>query len=843
MKRISYLAVALGIFLYTLPAQAQSAPGTPTLVQHVATGMDSQPVTSLSIPLPNPAGAGNALILGVQFQSVGSVASVTDDQGNTWVAGPTVTGNYHQTMSLYYALNVIGGTQKITVTFSGLGSAAGLPQAVVSEFYNVAQVSALDGSSASGSSLNAGAITTTAPGDLIYHWGVDFSDHYGGGTFNGTSITAGSGFTLLSADLQVGSSDQYQVQANAGSINPAFTVSGSATWGSLALALKSANAGTPPPQGIRIVHIQHTYLSGESMPPITMQFPSSGNLLVGLYDSGDVLITGVTDNAHNTWVSAASTTGGGADTPAQIVYAANATTSPNLSGIKVTLTGTTRTDDFLVLYDITGAASSPFDIASTASGNQANQGNLTTASITPSTVNGLVLSVTSIYFHTINGTVGLGYNLDSVVNGFDDNDPLNPGGTPPSPLDEDNAYAHVYNASTGTLSFVYTYAQNGGGVEDWGSVATAFKASGATSSNYTLSVIASGNGTITSNPEGINCPGSCSASFSNGTTVTLSATPAPGDIFSGWSGGCSGPGTCTVDAAATVTGNFNLIAGKGFTFDQLTQNDVTANSNSVATTGLQSNMTAGDLLVVWLWYSSKTASVSSITDSVGDTYVKAAGPSRGAGSLASWSQELWYAKNVNAGGSGVITSATFSSSFSGEKAIAVHEYSGADTANPLDVTASAVGTTANASSGNATTTAGNDLIFGAALFASSGGPGTGFTGRSSLAGNATEDMIAANTGPNAATFASGAQNWIAQMASFKVVASPNIIYGDVNGDGAVTIADSALVGEYAVGLVTLTTAQLEAAMVSSKTETSPTIYDAFLIAEYAVGLITQFPAH
>src|SRR6516164_2205 len=57
----------------------------PTLVQHVATGMDRWPVTTLAINLPNPAGGGNALILGVQFKSFGSISSVSDNQGNTWV--------------------------------------------------------------------------------------------------------------------------------------------------------------------------------------------------------------------------------------------------------------------------------------------------------------------------------------------------------------------------------------------------------------------------------------------------------------------------------------------------------------------------------------------------------------------------------------------------------------------------------------------------------------------------------------------------------------------------------------------------------------------------------------
>ena len=457
--------------------------GVPTLVQHVATGMDRYPVTNFSINLPNPAGPGNALILGVQFKSVGSIASVSDNKGNVWLSGPTVVNtSAAEQMSLYYCLNAVGGTQNITVNFSGLGTTNGTPQAVVSEWYNVATASAVDGIAGNSSSLTPGTITTTASRDLIYQWGIDFSDtNANGGAFNGRSISAGPGFTLLSADLQVGSGDQYYVQPIAGAINPTFSTSGSATWGSVALALKSAVAGTPPGPGIHIVHIQHTLLcavrsQGRST-PIVMQFPSSGNLIVGSFNSADLLISSVNDNASNSWVTAASTLGGGQNCIAQIVYAANSSTSPSLGSITVTLQpGTTTGDDMFVLYDVAGAATSSFDIATTASGVQSSGGSLTTASLTPSTANGLILNQVSVDFHTVNGVIGSGYLLDSVVNAYDNDDPAY-GGTDTSTLDEDNGYAHIYNTTTTPTIFVYTYTSPAnGGVQNWGAVSAAFKA-------------------------------------------------------------------------------------------------------------------------------------------------------------------------------------------------------------------------------------------------------------------------------------------------------------------------------------------------------------------------------
>jgi N-acetylneuraminic acid mutarotase len=76
---------------------------------------------------------------------------------------------------------------------------------------------------------------------------------------------------------------------------------------------------------------------------------------------------------------------------------------------------------------------------------------------------------------------------------------------------------------------------------------------------YTLSVTVSGSGAVTSNVGGINCTsGTCNASYVSGTAVTLTAAPTTGFSFSGWSGACTGMGTCgvTMTANQSVTATF-----------------------------------------------------------------------------------------------------------------------------------------------------------------------------------------------------------------------------------------------------------------------------------------------
>ncbi|HYJ41856.1 MAG TPA: cellulase family glycosylhydrolase, partial [Steroidobacteraceae bacterium] len=86
-----------------------------------------------------------------------------------------------------------------------------------------------------------------------------------------------------------------------------------------------------------------------------------------------------------------------------------------------------------------------------------------------------------------------------------------------------------------------------------------------TASTFALGVTraGTGTGTVTSSPSGINCGTSCTANYASGASVTLTAAAASGSTFAGWSGSCSGTGSCVLSmtASRSVTATFNTSGG------------------------------------------------------------------------------------------------------------------------------------------------------------------------------------------------------------------------------------------------------------------------------------------
>ena len=447
----------------TAPPQPPPAAGaSPTLVQH-ASGSSSQGygLSRYVIQLPNGTLAGNCIIVAFQYASASPAISVTDDKGDTYISGVTHT-DYNQIVNIYYALNVAAGARVITISFSG--ATPNYVTGMASEFNNIATSSAIDASTSadgSGTTIAAGSMTTIAAGDLIYQFAVQDST-----SSPIASWTQGlSPWTLLSADVLDSTAAQYQVQASVGTINPAFSMSPAYNWNTAAIAFKSAPAGTVPRTGIRVVRAQHLAFPAYRGSPTTINFPCTGNLIVPSWigvEGHD--LTALSDSNSNTYSPTGAAFGSGTSGDNQIYYAANAACSTTMT-LTVTTTGTDISGSTLIVYDIAGAAASPFDSAAgraTASGSNTGGGDIKGCTIAPSTSNGLV--ITSFGEQSSNATAVSPGNFLSFTTSPEPS---------PWPVDQDNGWGIEYNSTAGAITFTWTV---NAAANNWASIAVAFKA-------------------------------------------------------------------------------------------------------------------------------------------------------------------------------------------------------------------------------------------------------------------------------------------------------------------------------------------------------------------------------
>ncbi|GAB0057332.1 hypothetical protein SIID45300_01657 [Candidatus Magnetaquicoccaceae bacterium FCR-1] len=110
--------------------------------------------------------------------------------------------------------------------------------------------------------------------------------------------------------------------------------------------------------------------------------------------------------------------------------------------------------------------------------------------------------------------------------------------------------------------------------------------------NNTMTVATTGNGSVSSVPAGITCQTDCTENYSAGTYVTLTAAPASDSVFNGWSGACTGSGTCSVfmTAAKSVTANFKLInSPPTATNGSISTNEDTVYNGTLLATDLDNN--------------------------------------------------------------------------------------------------------------------------------------------------------------------------------------------------------------------------------------------------------------
>jgi chitodextrinase len=180
---------------------------------------------------------------------------------------------------------------------------------------------------------------------------------------------------------------------------------------------------------------------------------------------------------------------------------------------------------------------------------------------------------------------------------------------------------------------------------------------------------------------------------------------------------------------------------------------------------------AGDLNVVAVAWADSTTHVTGITDTTGNSYVLAIGPTVASGIT----QSIYYAKNIGAASAGANTiNITFDAVVPAPD-VRIAEYSGLDTAAPLDKTAAATGNSALPTAGPVTTTSANEVIVGAEYGDESAtGAGNGYTLRvlSDPEFDVLEDLTVTQSSTYSATAPMGTANlWVMSLATFKATAS------------------------------------------------------------------------
>jgi hypothetical protein len=173
--------------------------------------------------------------------------------------------------------------------------------------------------------------------------------------------------------------------------------------------------------------------------------------------------------------------------------------------------------------------------------------------------------------------------------------------------------------------------------------------------------------------------------------------------------------------------------------------------------------TAGDANILALGWNDTTASITNVSDSLGNTYKVALPAFRGNG----LSQAIYLAENIQAGQNTVMVKFDQPSNYVD---LRVTEYSGLRATNAFDLGASATGVGSSANSGPLSLSETNELLFGAGMTAATfTSPGPGFSARviTSPDADLVEDQIAGTFGPFSAGASLSPGAWLMQVVGFK----------------------------------------------------------------------------
>ena len=308
---ISGTPTTMGTSTVTLKAANKGGTGTATLtltvtstsgiaLVQVTAGAASGTASTFSLAFPNNTVAGNLIVVGFDFNT-NAFSSITDSQGNTLTeVASQLTCPGSLLSRVYYASNIKGGADTITINLSANSSWI---EVYLTEYSGVNQANPIDaqaGATGNAGAVSSGTAATTAAGDLIYGYCI-----------SGT-CKVGSGFTVLSR-----LDSNLLEEETAGSPGPyAATGTANGGWTMQMVALKPASSGTASAPAITsatsasgTVGTAFSYQIAATNTPTSY---SATGLPAGLSVSTTTgLISGTPTTAATSTVTLGATNGGG----------------------------------------------------------------------------------------------------------------------------------------------------------------------------------------------------------------------------------------------------------------------------------------------------------------------------------------------------------------------------------------------------------------------------------------------------------------------------------------------------------------------------------------------------
>ena len=430
--------------------------------------------------LPNATQAGNCIVLAGQFGvNAGITLSITDDKGQTYTIDKQ-NSNTNQTVFIAHFANTVAGAKQITVTYTG--AAATYNDMWGGEFNNIATSSPVDssnGASGTGTTAAAGNLTFSQTGDLI----VQVCEQDSTGAVAGWTAGSHANITWALADADRGNGAevcqavQWGVYNATTTFSPQMGLTPSGGWNTVAVAFKSASAGSAEPSAVYVKDVNHyNVVSAPSGTAYQATIPPSCNCIVVTFvtPSGND-ITGITDSHGNTYAQIGLFPGVNGSGDIMIWAAFGAACSQDMT-LTIATSGTAPLSD-LVVYGIQSPRVLQLDTGfgtggwATAYGTQSAGGNLSSVSGTPSTANGILIAACGCNNPQIRGLVT--GNSDTTYS---------PQEASTGDLDENNGKGHYYNPDTSSFTFVWTTA--GSALGGWACGATALEMAAASTLRF-----------------------------------------------------------------------------------------------------------------------------------------------------------------------------------------------------------------------------------------------------------------------------------------------------------------------------------------------------------------------